>query len=1218
MNKILPILSLLFLAIGHLKGQNLEHRIYLIGDAGELVEGEHPVVDQVKKMMLQEPEKNPVSVLFLGDNIYPKGMPEVGAKRFDESILILEKQAALADLVPENVWIIPGNHDWEKGGKNGLQAVLSAQAYIDSMNRENLHWIPRDGCPGPSIIHLSKNAVIIFIDSQWWLQADYQKPTIDSDCEFKSDEELLAAVEDLVLSHKDKVVMLAMHHPLKTYGEHNGAFSWKDHLFPLTAIQPDLYLPLPLIGSIYPLYRTYLGNIQDLAHPRYRELTKSISEILKSHPRAMVLSGHEHALEYTIDKNHTHHIVSGAGAKGSLIKKNNEASFTYGKQGFATIDVYSNGEISLSFFSLEKGIDPIFQQTVFSEESSHNTREDRESILFEDSVTVAVSEQYDASPGQEKWYGTNYRQEWGQAVKFRTLDIRKEKGGLTVLKRGGGMQTRSLRLADPSGKEYVLRSVEKYPESAIPKVLRKTVANDIVQDQISASHPYGALIIPPLAGAAKVYHTDPELVWLPDDPALGIFQEDFGGAIYLFEEREIRPDNLDDEDYKFYSTDKMLRKRLEDQDYELDQKKVLRARLLDLFIGDWDRHDDQWRWIGVETKKGREFLPMPRDRDQAFFVNEGILPKIASRKWIMPKFQGFDHELRDVNGFMFNGRYFDRSFLNDLDREDWEEEVDDFIERMDDKAIDKALERLPKAINQYRGREVADKLKHRKSWLKEEALTYYDFISKNVDVYGTFKDELFEIRHEPDGKVDVEVSKISKKGNAKQKIFNRKFDPEVTQEIRLYGLEGEDEFTITGEGPGKIKVRLMSGLEPDQINDQSELKRKANLIYQWQQQPDKLVLGRSSRILSSKSSSVFDYDRKAFKYDKLMPLVSLEYNVDDGIFLGGGVLWTKQGFRKSPYALKQSIKANIAVKTGSKNLYYQGHAVDILGALDLEWDAAIKAPDYVNNFFGYGNERSEFMKDEFGARYYRVRYNQINLNTWLRKDFGDKIALKFGPLLQRTKMDEDDNIGKYIGSEDQADIDIDQLNRSKFYTGANVQLLIDNTDHPNLPNRGVRFLQDLSYYGGINENSKDLGTMVSELSLYWSRQIPSLVTWATKFGGGLNWGQYEFFQAQALGGQNNLRGSRRSRYLGDAVVYNNTEARIRLDNLTTRLFPASLGMIVFHDIGRVCFEDENSSKWHNSYGAGVWLAPMNLLVLSATVAIGEEEVLPTFTFGFQF
>ncbi|WP_215225714.1 BamA/TamA family outer membrane protein [Echinicola shivajiensis] len=1212
------LLILLIFLGGLLQAQTLERRIILVGDAGELDNGHHPVIELVNQLVAEDTSSNQTDILFLGDNIYPKGMPEIGDPNRIQSENILSLQAGMADKVNGEVYFLPGNHDWEKGREGGLAAVLRAQSFIDSLKKENLFWIPKNGCPGPEMREIGDKAIVIIADSQWWLHPN-DKPGLDADCDYKTGLEVLAAIEDMVNANKDKIIILAMHHPLKTYGEHNGAYSWKDHLFPFTAMKPNLYIPLPIIGSIYPLYRTYLGNIQDIPHPKYQEMIEGISKIINKHPKVVVVGGHEHALEYTLDEG-VHHVVSGAGSKSTQLRKNNPSLFAMETQGFASLDLYSNGKLDLNFYNLEIGLNPVYQSEIFkgipvvgdSLLSTKNT--------FPDSIKVAISQQYKASKQQEKWYGTNYRKVWGEEVEFRVFDITKEKGGMKIVKRGGGMQTKSLRLEDSTGNQYVLRSVEKYPAAAIPEVLRKTVAKDVVQDQISASNPYGALMIPPLADALKVYHTNPEMVWLPDDPELGIYQKEFGKAVYLYEEREINPKDLEDEDYKFYSTEKMLNKRLDDQDYELDQKEVLRARLLDLYIGDWDRHDDQWRWIGIENKEGRKFIPVPRDRDQAFFVNQGILPKIASRKWIMPKFQGFDYQMRDINGFMFNGRYFDRSFLNDLDREDWEDELDRFLQKITSPVIDQAVTQIPYAIQTLIRVEpdVPSMLDFRKSWMKEESLKYYDFISENVDVYGTNKDELFKIRHEPNGKVDVEIRKISKKGNLEHKFFNRKFDPEETKEIRIYGLNGDDQFEITGEGPGEIKVRLMSGLGPDKIIDESQLDKRANIIYQWKGQADNLELGASSKIISSKSSSVFSYDRKAFKYDLLMPLASFEYNVDDGIFLGAGALWTTHGFRKDPYAVKQSIKSNIAVKTGAFNIYYEGHAVKLIKSLDLEWNASFKTPDYVNNFFGYGNEKSEFLKDEFGPQYYRVRYNQINLNTWIRKNINQNIYFRVGPQYQRVRMDEDDNADKYINSEEQTDIDITELNKLKEYAGFNAQFIIDQTDHPKLPNRGIKFLHEFNLSAGLTESSNTLSSMNTEIALFWSRLIPSQVTWATKFGTGFNWGKYEFFQAQSLGGQNNLRGYRRSRFQGHSIVYNNTEARIRLNNFTTRLFPASIGLTLFHDIGRVWYEGENSSRWHNSFGAGLWLAPMNMMVISGTLSIGQEEVLPTFTFGYQF
>src|SRR5690606_12102008 len=114
--------------------------------------------------------------------------------------------------------------------------------------------------------------------------------------------------------------------------------------------------------------------------------------------------------------------------------------------------------------------------------------------------------------------GSNYRAEWTTPVRVKVFDIAKEQGGLKPTQRGGGMQSKSLRLEDAKGNEYVLRSIEKNPAKTLPEEFRETFVKDIVVDGISASYPFGALSVPPLATAAGIPHATPQLVYVPDDP----------------------------------------------------------------------------------------------------------------------------------------------------------------------------------------------------------------------------------------------------------------------------------------------------------------------------------------------------------------------------------------------------------------------------------------------------------------------------------------------------------------------------------------------------------------------------------------------------------------------------------------------------------------------------------------------------------------------------
>ena len=1186
-------------------------RVYLVGDAGELENGQHPVVEDIRKKLQAAPE-SPAHIVYLGDNIYPLGMPAINEESRAEAELILKTQLDLYQYLNGKIWMIPGNHDWRKGKTDGWENVLRAEKYVvENYPEDQVKWLPTSACPGPNIIELDNETILVLLDSQWWLQLR-GKPELESDCEYKSEAEVLEATRYVLEENKDKTILVAMHHPLRSYGPHNGAYSLKDHLFPLTNISPNLYLPLPLIGSIYPLYRTWFGNVQDLVHPRYEAMIKAFDEIFANHPNIIQVAGHEHGLAFTQEDN-VNYIISGAGAKHTTIKKNNEADFIYPKQGYAVLDFYENHKVNLSFFDPLKG-EALYEKQLVKPYANSKKELDLFDRDLPETVTRPISTQYLHGRGYYNFLGKNYRETWAIPATFETLDLTTAKGGLRILKKGGGMQTRSLRLESASGREYVLRSVNKYPDKALAPHLRETIAKEVIQDQISSSHPYAALAVARLAHEVGIVHTNPKIVYLPDDPLLGVYREEFADNLYLFEEREIASPEAP-EDIKFFSTDKMLSKIHGDNDHQVKQKEVLKARIFDLWIGDWDRHDDQWRWIGEKKKKGWEFTPMPRDRDQAFFVNEGLIPKIGSRKWLIPKFQGFGYETpRFVAGFMFNGRYFDRSFINELDRKDWEKTLDKEIAKMTDEAIKGAFQDWPEAVAAKDGPVIQAKLRQRKTWLKQEMLQYYSFLSKEVNITGTDKNELFKVKYLSDGRVEVKVRKIDKSGDLEQKLYQRTFLPTETREVRLYGLEGDDTFAFEGEGLGKIKVRVIPGHGDKLIEDKGITQRKNTLVYQNAGEEQTIVSGGSIKLKNAPSG--LSYNRTAFKFDKVMPLASVGYNRDDGVFIGGGLLWEKQGFNKEPFSVRQSIMGKYAIKTNAFNIAYEGQAVDVLGKLDLLWKADVRAPDYSYNYFGRGNE-TEYDTKNYDIAYYRSRFNWYELYSGLQAKLGGSGSLSIGPNFQVYRFDPSDNAGKFVTSPESG-LDQERLDKAKFYSGGSAKIVFDTRDQKQMPTRGLYFSGQAKRLWKMNAESNNFSSVNAELALYWSFRYPSRLVWASKFGAGKNWGDYEFFQGQTLGGLENLRGFRRFRFNGDAVAYNNTEVRIRLFNLKTYVLPATVGVLAFNDIGRVWVRNEASNKWHNATGGGIWLAPLNQLVATFSVGFTDEEVLPFFSFGYQF
>jgi hypothetical protein len=621
------------------------YTVFLIGDVGApRLDIQEPTLALLQKQLQASDTSS--AVIFLGDNIYPKGLPDSAQRRRNESEQSLLEQMKVTDNYRGKVVFIPGNHDWSRSGRKGWERIQRQEQFVEKYLKKGNAFLPDNGCPGPVEVPLGDSLVLIVLDTQWFIHA-WDKPGEDSDCEAKTADQVLVQLEDIIQRNRHKQILITSHHPMYTYGSHGGVYTLKQHLFPLTDLEKDLYIPLPVIGSIYPLYRTLLGDPQDTPHPKYRLMRKALIKVFQQHPALIHAAGHEHTLQHIV-RDSLNFIVSGAGCKQSHVADGKYANFVDIGEGYGKLKYYSNGEVWLEFWKPDKDNtegNMIYQQKVnLGTPLSKATEEAawRNIHLADSTVTVKASNEYSAGPLKEWLLGENYRKTWAQPIQVPVFDIGREAGGLAIVQRGGGMQTKSLRLQNPAGQEYTLRSIEKYASGAVPEALQHTFAVDLVQDQISASHPYAFLVVPALAEAAKIYHTKPRLVYIPNDPRFGKQQADFANTLALFEERpagEGEAINIKglEKAKKLYSTTKVLEKLQADNDNRIDQIAVLRARLFDLVIGDWDRHDDQWRWAGFEYKNDMVFRPIPATATRLFFVNEGLLPKLASRQWIMPK-----------------------------------------------------------------------------------------------------------------------------------------------------------------------------------------------------------------------------------------------------------------------------------------------------------------------------------------------------------------------------------------------------------------------------------------------------------------------------------------------------------------------------------------------------------------------------------------------------
>lgn len=847
-----------------------------------------------------------------------------------------------------------------------------------------------------------------------------------------------------------------------------------------------------------------------------------------------------------------------------------------------------------------------------------------------DSVTIIPGANFKAGKVKTLLAGEHYRHTWLTPVTVPLFRIEDKANGLKPLKAGGNMQSLVLHMEDKNGRRYVLRSVQKNPVKTIPEELRRTFVLDLAHDQVSTMHPYGALGAARLAEVAGVYHTNPQLVYVQPTPGLGQFERSHGGMLALFEEKP--EDDWSHAKHfgnsrKIVGTDEVIAKTLDSSSHRVDQRAFARARLLDILIGDWDRSEDQWAWATFTSNTGTVYKPIPRDRDQAFVKMDGFFPWLFSRKWAARKYQGFDDEITDMRGLNWNAKWIDRSFLTQLTASDWKSIADSLKSSLTDDAIEKAISSMP-ASGVY-GPDLIAKLKLRRDKLGEYAMFYYKVLADEVTIPGTKGSELFEVVRMNDHETSVRVYKciVTDKelddeeeatgirmlqAEKQELLYERIFNTSETDEIRLYGLDGSDVFEISGEVQRGIVVRAIGGEGYDRLSDRSEVNglRKRTKLYDIAQR-NEMVAGDESKDLSSYDVRVNDYDRMDFQYDHAAPKAVIDYNRDDGLYLGGGFMIKQHGFRKKPCSQLHELVAATSVKTQASLIRYKGDFIGLFRKWDLQLDALV-TPYYSTMFFGLGNETR--YSDELDEDFNLVRLNQVVFRPAVKRWSGGHHWFTVGPQYRFVEVRREKNTF-VTSAAGLAARDFEP----RHFGGLLLEYKYRNVDELIVPRQGVLWTTNAGWTSEIDKNPTTYSHIATELSGYIPLPLPFEPTLALRIGGARNFEAFEFYQANYLGGfgieQGNLRGYRRNRFAGRASAYQNTELRLKLVNF--RMY-GEAGVFGFVDHGRVWMDNERSETIHRGYGGGLWAAPFNRWVVTGTYAVSSEDSFLNISMGFFF
>ncbi|WP_299887085.1 metallophosphoesterase [uncultured Lacinutrix sp.] len=1209
-----------------LPNSNIEHSFYLIGDGGNSPIGEVSKTLEAFKKELGKASENSTAI-FLGDNIYDRGLPN----KNDENRAFAEHQLNVQTNVVKGfkgqTIFIPGNHDWYS---NGVEGLKRQEKYIEDAIGKNT-FLPENGCPIENI-HVSDDIELILIDSHWYITNWDNHPTINDNCDIKTRHSFFDEYKSLIKKSRGKITIIALHHPMYTNGSHGGQFTFGDHM-----------KPLPLLGTLKNVIRKTSGiSNADLQNKRYNEFKKRLVTISQENKKVVFVSGHEHNLQYLIEDN-LRQIVSGSGSKVSATRNVGGGQFSYGTSGYARLDVFKDGSSYVRFYSVNDD-KVVFETEVLQPNTKKSITTYPNSFPKEKAASIYSEEETDKSGFYKFLWGDRYRKLYSTKVSAPTVNLDTLYGGVTIVKKGGGNQSKSLRLKDKNGAQYVMRALRKNAVQYLQAVMFKdqyiegqfdnTGTESLILDVFAGSHPYAPFTIGTLSDAVGVYHTNPILYYIPKQNALGDYNNEFGDELYMIEEHtskghsDLASFGFQD---KIISTDDVMKKIHKDEDVLIDEASYIRARLFDMLIGDWDRHQDQWRWIEFKENGKKVYRPLPRDRDQAFSImSDGFL--LSAGVALIPTarlLRKYDDDLVDVKGVNVEPYPLDMEFIQIANKAVWDAQVKTIQEGITDDVIEEAFLFFPEEVRDHNVDDIKRKLKARRANLQAISDRYYNLVNKFSVIKGTNKDDYFTIECLDNGEVRIIGQRI-KKGEKSDVFHERTYTNKYTKEIWIYGLDDDDVFEAKGKN-NKIKIRLIGG----QNNDTYIIPEGGKItVYDYKSKKNNVAEAKKAklRLNDDYETNVYNYKKLKNNTNQFVPTIGS--NPDDGFKIGVSNTYTAYGFERNPFTSKHTLSAAYYFATQGFDLNYIGEFAKVFNNLNLGIDAHFNSPNYAVNFFGYGNSTPNFEAngdDEFDTD---LDYNRVKIRTFKampsviwRGALGG--YFKAGIFYESNEVDR--TAGRFL--DDAIDINsvvnVVPVNQSLFdkqdFYGVDAMYHFENKDNAAFPTLGMQVGLQIGYKNNV-DTSKGFGYIIPELGFDYKLIPNGQLVLATDLKAHINIGDdFEFYQGATLGANTGLRGYRNERFTGKSAFVQSTDVRWNFMSLKTGLLPIKLGVFGGADYGRIWIDNDlvfdttfNKNDWNTSFGGGVFVNLANMMTANLSAFNSDDGMRLAFKMGFGF
>ena len=619
---------------------------------------------------------------------------------------------------------------------------------------------------------------------------------------------------------------------------------------------------------------------------------------------------------------------------------------------------------------------------------------------------------------------------------------------------------------------------------------------------------------------------------------------------------------------------------------------------------------DRWRW-GVyqdDAHPGKKvYRSIPRDRDQAFFKNDGFINYIASRPFFNPQLRKFDKEIKNIGGLAYNARHFDRHFISQLTEQDFISAAEALQKNVTDAVIDDALSDWPSQIYDIRGDQIVEKLKLRREKMVEYAKAYYKQLSKEVTVIGTNGNNEFDVIAQKDNHLLVNAYHVDK--GEKHLIWTRLIDGKDCKEVRLFGLKQKDVFNFSGDEKSTIDVRIVGGSGDDVVNNNSSSIK----VIAYDRADGMALTGNGVKSKLKDQKGINRFDRKDWKINRLIHFPMITFYTDEGIGLSYNVWWQKNGFRKNPFKSTHTLSVGYFNANSAIVAKYTGLWPTAFGPTwDFKLESTGTGPSFTQYFYGLGNEYVNYedvfpdVEDSGTLNFHVVRGVHFDINPHIVKNLGNKRTFSINPSFEYLNLDDTND------QDEPRFFFFPEANRTaedtsiKAYAGLGLTYESNRVNNPVLPTRGYIFKAGADYKQSLNSGFNNF-TVSSNVAAYIPFSPTHRIVLATNIGGAYTFGDYEFFHANYLSNASRLRGFKTNRFGGDGIVYHATDLRIKLlqghGGLRT-----GLGIFGAFDYGRAFLEgEEDLNSWHTSVGGGIYITPLNMLGFKIGFYAGEDD-----------